>query len=124
MVNLSTLHIFSSQIEHDFDAIDYPDYNWDEETEKKSPISSLPDTASKLLSLRSLNLSNTEITILPEFLADLPALRFIQIIDCNIETIPPAVQQLVDKGELTIIKTEEEMRMQMYFHERRKPRRR
>ena len=43
LVNLSTLQIFSSPIEHDLDAIDYPDYDWDEETEKKSPLGCLPD---------------------------------------------------------------------------------
>ena len=48
LINLDNLGITSAQIEHGLDVIDYPDYYRDEETEKRSPFSSLPDAISKL----------------------------------------------------------------------------
>jgi Leucine-rich repeat (LRR) protein len=79
---------------------------------------------SKLASLRFLNLSNTEITSLPEYLAALPKLEKLEIINCNIKAIPPAIRRLVDNGELTLFKTEREFNMAQWEHsERKKPRR-
>jgi Leucine-rich repeat (LRR) protein len=42
-------------------------------------------------------------------LGDLPALEKIEIIDCDIKTIPPSIQRLVDSRELTLIKTKDEL---------------
>jgi len=44
-------------------------------TEKRSPFSGLPESASKITSLEYLHLSNTEITALPDYLSDLPAIN-------------------------------------------------
>ena len=125
LCNLVSLGIYSVQNEDRFDIIDYPDYYQDEETERKSPFAGLPSTASKLTSLKYLNLSNTEVTSLPDYLTDLPALERIDIIDCDIKTIPPVVQRLVDNRELHLIRTEEELRFAfLWHHDRRRPRRR
>jgi Leucine-rich repeat (LRR) protein len=78
------------------------------DSEKRSPFATLPETASKLASLRILNFCNSELTSLSDFLADLPALEKINIDGCDVNTIPPALQRRVDKGELTIERTESE----------------
>jgi len=74
-------------------------------------ITSLPASIgniTNLVSLKFLELNNSEVTILPDFLENLPALVKIEIVDCAVKTIPPSIQRLVDSGELTLIKTEDE----------------
>jgi Leucine-rich repeat (LRR) protein len=101
-----------------------PDYREDAALEKKSPFAALPDTVSKLVSLRQLKLSNSQVTILPDYLAALPKLEKIEIVSCNVKTIPPEIQRLVDSGELTLFKTEREFNEFQWSHsERKKPRR-
>jgi len=87
----------------------YPDYLQDANTEKRSPFTGLPETASKLSSLKQLEFNNSEIKSLPDYLSELPALRKIEVIDCDIKTIPPALQRLVDSGELAVIRSEDEL---------------
>jgi Leucine-rich repeat (LRR) protein len=71
-----------------------------------------------------LKLSNSQITTLPDYLADLPKLEKIEIVGCNVKTIPPEIQRLVDGGELTLFKTEREFNDAQWAHsERKKPRR-
>jgi hypothetical protein len=38
-------------------------------------------------------------------LGDLPELGMLRIVDCNIKTIPPAIQRLADSGELFFSRT-------------------
>jgi hypothetical protein len=49
-----------------------------------------------------------EVTSLPDYLGDLPALIMLRIVDCNIKTIPPAIQRLADNGELIFLRTAED----------------
>jgi Leucine-rich repeat (LRR) protein len=124
--NLVSLGVFSFHNDMDWGGIDSPpEYTEDETFEKRSPFTCLPDTVSKLTSLKYLRLSNTEITSLPDYLGNLPALERIDIVKCNVANIPPSIQQLVDKGELLLMKTEKEYnRFSWEFHlERQRPRR-
>jgi Leucine-rich repeat (LRR) protein len=89
---------------NDFDVF-YGDFDG-EDTKKRSPFKSLPSTAANLVSLENLNLNNTEVSELPDFLGDLPALEMLQIVDCDIETIPPSIQSLVESGSLDLVKDE------------------
>jgi Leucine-rich repeat (LRR) protein len=126
LTNLASLGIYSSpnDMPWDYHFDSPPDYREDDAIEKKSPFAVLPDTVSKLASLRLLKLSNTEITSLPGYLADLPKLEKIEIVGCNVKTIPPEIQRLVDSGELTLFKTEREFNEFQWSHsERKKPRR-
>jgi Leucine-rich repeat (LRR) protein len=79
----------------------------DKETEKMCPFSVLPEEMSGLRSLRFLKLSNSKVEDLPDFLADLPRLEKIEIVNCNIKYISQSLQRLIDSGKLTLIKTEE-----------------
>jgi hypothetical protein len=80
------------------------------ETERKSPLTALPDTVPKLKALKFLLLNNTKITSLPDYLGGLPALEKIEIINCDIKTIPPLIQRLADNGKLLIVRTKDESR--------------
>jgi hypothetical protein len=42
-------------------------------------------------------------------LGDLPALRTIQIVDCDTKTIPPSIQRLADNKELYLIRNKDEL---------------
>ena len=123
--NLEALGIYSSanEMPWDYSKYQYPDYYQDEATEKRSPFTGLPDTASQLVSLKFLNVSNSELISLPDYLGNLPNLERIELMDCNIKTIPPSIQRLVDNGELTLIKNERESFSDRHFFGRRKPRR-
>jgi Leucine-rich repeat (LRR) protein len=88
-----------------------PYYNEDETIEKRGTFTALPASASKLVSLKILNLSNTEITSLPDYLADLPSLNRLEIANCNIETIPPSIQRLADSGKLKLLRRGNELEM-------------
>ena len=123
---LVSLGVFSypNDMPWDYDFDTPPDYREDEAIEKRSPFTGLPDTASKLVSLRFLKLSNSEVTSLPDYLGDLPALEKIEIIGCNVKTIPPSIQRLVDSGELTLFTKEEEFNAHQWAPpERKRPRR-
>jgi len=118
LVNLEVLGIYSFSkkdwlggkidkiIEYDPDWTNYQGQN--KKPEKRSVFSALPPEVSKLTKLRYLLLSNTEVTSLPDFLADLPALEKIEAINCNINTIPPSIQQLIDSKKLSLITKEKE----------------
>jgi len=56
------------------------------------------------VSLRGLRLNNSEVTSLGDYLGRLPAIEQIEIIDCDVKTIPPSIQRLVDNGKLTLIR--------------------
>jgi len=100
-----------------------PDY-YEDETEKRSPFAALPDSAAKLVSLRVLKLSNTEVTSLPDYLGSLPKLEKLEIVNCNIKTIPPSIKRLVDNGELTLFTTIREFNASQHGPRgRKKPRR-
>jgi Leucine-rich repeat (LRR) protein len=101
----------------------FPDYSEEETEKKRSPFAALPDTAAKLVSLKFLNLSNTEVTLLPDYLGGLPALERLDIVSCNIKTIPPSLRRLADNGELTLLKTGKEYNAHSWSGERKKPRR-
>jgi Leucine-rich repeat (LRR) protein len=77
-------------------------------TEKKYPFAVLPTGVSKLVSLRFLTISNTEVTKLPDLLGDLPVLRKIEAVNCNIKAIPVSIQRKIDSKKLTLIRTEKE----------------
>jgi Leucine-rich repeat (LRR) protein len=53
------------------------------------PLAILPDTVSKLVSLKYLILNNTEVSSLPASLGDLPALELLEIVDSKVKTILP-----------------------------------
>jgi Leucine-rich repeat (LRR) protein len=54
--------------------------------------------------LKTLKLENTEVTTLPDYLSELPALELIEISGSNVKTIPPSLQRLADSGKLNIRK--------------------
>jgi Leucine-rich repeat (LRR) protein len=129
LVNLRLLFIsnYPEDMPWDYD-IDYPPhYRENEAEEKRCPFAALPDTISKLVSLEFLKLSNTEVTVLPDYLGELP-LEKLDIIDCNVETLPPSLQRLEDNGELTVHRTQEEFQKRQWglhnLGNKRKPRRR
>ena len=125
LTKLENLGIYGSQNDTPrWEAFDmYPDYYQDEKTEKRSPFTGLPDTAAKLQSLKFLNLSNTEVRSLPGYLGALPALEKIDISGCDITTVPPSIQKLINSGELTLIKSADELWEYHHSFERKRPRR-
>ena len=126
MNNLLSLGIFSDEndMPWDYHFDNPPFFDEDKSIEKRSPFNCLPETISRLVSLRQLILSNSEITILPDYLGNLPKLEELRINGCNIAVIPTSIQRLVDNGELTLHKSDEDIRMREWgFVERRKPRR-
>jgi leucine-rich repeat protein SHOC2 len=125
--NLVSLGVYGYQNEGQWAGEDnYPDWFQEENTEKRSPFIGLPDTASKLVSLEFLIFNNSEIKSLPDYLGDLPALRTIQIVDCDVKTIPPSIQRLADSKDLYLIRNEDELYEYQWTknHIRIKPRRR
>jgi hypothetical protein len=72
-----------------------------------------------------LKISNTAVTILPDFLGELPLLDTIEIIDCDIKAIPDSIQRLIDSEVLTLVRTALEARgYGLVSYLRRKKRRR
>jgi len=108
LTNLVFLGIYNffNETPYDHDGILY--FNQNKSTEKRSPFAVLPIEVSKLASLRFLVISNTEVTSLPDYLGDLPALEKIEAVNCNIKTIPFSLQRLIDREELVLIRTDKE----------------
>jgi hypothetical protein len=77
-----------------------PYYEEDESIEKRSPFTGLPDSASKLTSLMYLHLSSTEVTKLPDYLGNLPALERLEFDGCNIKPIPVFVRRITGEEVL------------------------
>ena len=113
LVNLKSLGVYN--ISEDLLYWDYFNgyrpLEYDKIPKKRSPFYGLPDSASKLTSLLYLHLSNTEVTNLPDYLGNLPALKTLDIIRCNIKTIPPSLQKLADSGKLRIMRSIEDLEL-------------
>jgi len=113
LVNLEVLGVFSYPKEESLggkidNIIEY-DLGFNnsyKKIEKRSPFTVLPHETAKLAKLRFLILSNSEVTSLPDYLADLPSLEKIEAINCNLKNIPPSIQRLIDGGKLTLIRVE------------------
>jgi Leucine-rich repeat (LRR) protein len=110
LANLEYLGVYSypNDMPWDYHFDNPPDYYEDEKTEKRSPFAVLPDTAANLASLKFLKLSNSALQSLPDFVGRLPLLEKIEIIGCDVKTIPPSIQRLVDNGELTLFMTDKQ----------------
>jgi Leucine-rich repeat (LRR) protein len=105
---LESLEVYNSIDDYGFWVKDYLYYDEERDSKRKSPFTGLPETASRLSALKYLNLNNTGVTSLPDYLGDLPALEVIEVIDCDIIIIPPSIQRLVDSNKLFLARTEDD----------------
>jgi len=129
LANLEFLGVYNYSNPSFWDFIEYQPNKLDKDEkviERKCPLAALPDTVSKLKSLKYLILNNTEVSSLPACLGDLPALELLEIVECNVKTIPPSIRYLADSGELSLFRTKKEhLRHDWDWHpsQRRKHRR-
>jgi len=113
LLNLEFLGIYNSSNPSFWNFIDYQPNKLDKtekDIERKCPLTDLPDTVSKLASLKYLILNNTEVSSLPASLGELPALELLEIVNCKVKTIPPSIRRLADSGELSFFRTVDEYR--------------
>jgi len=83
-------------------------YKTHKKNKRRSPFAVIPYEISKLCKLRYLLISNSRISSLSDFLADLPYLEKIEAHNCNLKDIPTSVQRLIDNKKLTLISEDNE----------------